>query len=101
EFEEQILDEAPAALALSPAAQASIRALDSAAAAENVYYRVAAQPALVEPRRYLVAYTTLEPALDLNETTVQKGLNYTQTREYKRVRTAGLQVVRRYEVHPS
>jgi hypothetical protein len=100
EFEEQILDEAPAPLVLSPATQTTIRALDSAAAAENVYYRVAAQPAVVEARRYLVTYATLEPPPDLDEITVQKGLNYTQAREYKRMRTAGLQVVRRYEVNP-
>ncbi len=98
-FEEQVLDEPPAPLALPPSARDAILALDSVAAAEADYYRVAAQPIRVEPRRYLVTYTTLEPLDDMDKDVVEAGLNYTQARVYQRTRTMRLQVVRRYEVN--
>jgi hypothetical protein len=46
----------------------------------------------------MVTYNTLQPPPDLDPAALEKGLNYTQAREYKRLRATPLQVVRRYEV---
>jgi hypothetical protein len=94
-FEEKVLDEPEASLALSETAQASLLALDTAAKAEQDYYQVAVEPVQVFARRYTVANSALEPS-DVVES--EGGLNYSQAREYKRS-SGWLQVVRNYEVN--
>lgn len=96
DYEELVLDEPANRIGadLEPRAEA----VDSAAVSPWRYYQVEARPVRVTPRRFLVADQTLALAEGLEPTQIERGLTYTQARQFRRRARGALQVVRQHEV---